>query len=220
MDCDRVLVMHAGKVVEFDAPAALCQTDRSVFHRLVGQREEWDGERDTGRFFLFIPERFAASFSFLWLQTLNMKTVRWSREEVNCFRVDPDIYFLQLIFFPLYFPLNPFFSSMILRFFFLGEMLGWFSSAEILYCFERGFTRGRRTELNRNESVARDPVSICLGRRFTLKASLWQNTYVLVTFFGEFLKSLFIDEHYASRIKSSCCCWNVERGLNEGRKCQ
>lgn len=40
MDCDRVLVMHAGKVVEFDSPAALCQTDRSVFHRLVAQREE------------------------------------------------------------------------------------------------------------------------------------------------------------------------------------
>uniref|UniRef100_A0A7N9ARN0 ATP-binding cassette, sub-family C (CFTR/MRP), member 10 n=1 Tax=Mastacembelus armatus TaxID=205130 RepID=A0A7N9ARN0_9TELE len=28
MDCDRVLVMHAGKVVEFDSPAALCKTDR------------------------------------------------------------------------------------------------------------------------------------------------------------------------------------------------
>ncbi|XP_034043776.1 multidrug resistance-associated protein 7 [Thalassophryne amazonica] len=35
MDCDRVLVMHAGKVVEFDTPAALCQTDDSIFHRLV-----------------------------------------------------------------------------------------------------------------------------------------------------------------------------------------
>ncbi|KAM7419823.1 hypothetical protein PAMA_016768 [Pampus argenteus] len=40
MDCDRVLVMHAGKVVEFDTPAALCQTDRSVFHRLVGGKEQ------------------------------------------------------------------------------------------------------------------------------------------------------------------------------------
>lgn len=36
MDCDRVLVMHAGKVVEFDTPAALCRTDRSVFQRLAG----------------------------------------------------------------------------------------------------------------------------------------------------------------------------------------
>ncbi|XP_071395438.1 ATP-binding cassette sub-family C member 10 [Centroberyx affinis] len=36
MDSDRVLVMHAGKVVEFDTPAALCQTDQSIFHRLVG----------------------------------------------------------------------------------------------------------------------------------------------------------------------------------------
>uniref|UniRef100_A0A3Q3ALM0 ATP-binding cassette, sub-family C (CFTR/MRP), member 10 n=1 Tax=Kryptolebias marmoratus TaxID=37003 RepID=A0A3Q3ALM0_KRYMA len=34
MDCDRVLVMHAGKVVEFDTPAALCQTNNSIFHRL------------------------------------------------------------------------------------------------------------------------------------------------------------------------------------------
>ncbi|XP_042339274.1 ATP-binding cassette sub-family C member 10-like, partial [Plectropomus leopardus] len=40
MDCDRVLVMHAGKVAEFDTPAALCQTDRSIFHRLVGLRGE------------------------------------------------------------------------------------------------------------------------------------------------------------------------------------
>ncbi|MED6267882.1 hypothetical protein CHARACLAT_016587 [Characodon lateralis] len=38
MDCDRVLVMHAGKVVEFDTPTALCQTDTSIFHRLVGGR--------------------------------------------------------------------------------------------------------------------------------------------------------------------------------------
>uniref|UniRef100_A0A8C4HT30 ATP-binding cassette, sub-family C (CFTR/MRP), member 10 n=1 Tax=Dicentrarchus labrax TaxID=13489 RepID=A0A8C4HT30_DICLA len=40
MDCDRVLVMHAGKVVEFDTPAALCQTDHSIFQRLVGCRGE------------------------------------------------------------------------------------------------------------------------------------------------------------------------------------
>jgi len=36
MDSDRVLVMHAGKVVEFDTPAALLQNDQSLFHRLVG----------------------------------------------------------------------------------------------------------------------------------------------------------------------------------------
>ncbi|XP_041640876.1 ATP-binding cassette sub-family C member 10 [Cheilinus undulatus] len=40
MDCDRVLVMHAGKVVEFDTPAVLCQTDHSIFQRLVGQGGE------------------------------------------------------------------------------------------------------------------------------------------------------------------------------------
>ncbi|XP_020495276.1 ATP-binding cassette sub-family C member 10 [Labrus bergylta] len=40
MDCDRVLVMHAGKVMEFDTPAALCQTDHSIFQGLVGQRRE------------------------------------------------------------------------------------------------------------------------------------------------------------------------------------
>ncbi|XP_053191606.1 ATP-binding cassette sub-family C member 10 isoform X2 [Scomber japonicus] len=40
MDCDRVLVMHAGKVAEFDTPAALCQTDQSIFQRLVGGREQ------------------------------------------------------------------------------------------------------------------------------------------------------------------------------------
>uniref|UniRef100_A0A8C9Z033 ATP-binding cassette, sub-family C (CFTR/MRP), member 10 n=1 Tax=Sander lucioperca TaxID=283035 RepID=A0A8C9Z033_SANLU len=40
MDCDRVLVMHAGKVVEFDTPAALCQTDHSILQRLVGQTGE------------------------------------------------------------------------------------------------------------------------------------------------------------------------------------
>uniref|UniRef100_A0A8C4Z714 ATP-binding cassette, sub-family C (CFTR/MRP), member 10 n=1 Tax=Gadus morhua TaxID=8049 RepID=A0A8C4Z714_GADMO len=33
MDSDRVLVMHAGKVVEFDAPAALLQNDQSLFSR-------------------------------------------------------------------------------------------------------------------------------------------------------------------------------------------
>lgn len=36
MDSDRVLVMHAGKAVEFDAPAALLQNDQSLFRRLVG----------------------------------------------------------------------------------------------------------------------------------------------------------------------------------------
>uniref|UniRef100_A0A674PL73 ATP-binding cassette, sub-family C (CFTR/MRP), member 10 n=1 Tax=Takifugu rubripes TaxID=31033 RepID=A0A674PL73_TAKRU len=40
MDCERVLVLHAGKVVEFDTPAALCQMDRSIFQRLVGHRAE------------------------------------------------------------------------------------------------------------------------------------------------------------------------------------
>uniref|UniRef100_A0A3Q1JDU2 Uncharacterized protein n=1 Tax=Anabas testudineus TaxID=64144 RepID=A0A3Q1JDU2_ANATE len=40
MDSDRVLVMRAGKVVEFDTPAALCQTDHSIFQRLVGGGEE------------------------------------------------------------------------------------------------------------------------------------------------------------------------------------
>ncbi|XP_061583426.1 ATP-binding cassette sub-family C member 10 [Cololabis saira] len=42
MDCDRVLVMHAGKVLEFDAPAALCQSDSSVFRRLVGELGDGD----------------------------------------------------------------------------------------------------------------------------------------------------------------------------------
>lgn len=42
MDCERVLVLHAGKVVEFDTPAALCRTDRSIFQRLVGHRAESD----------------------------------------------------------------------------------------------------------------------------------------------------------------------------------
>ena len=40
MDSDRVLVMHAGKVVEFDAPAALLQKDQSLFSRLVGGEGE------------------------------------------------------------------------------------------------------------------------------------------------------------------------------------
>uniref|UniRef100_A0A4W6DWB2 ATP-binding cassette, sub-family C (CFTR/MRP), member 10 n=1 Tax=Lates calcarifer TaxID=8187 RepID=A0A4W6DWB2_LATCA len=40
MDCDRVLVMQGGKVVEFDTPAALCQSDHSIFQRLVGGRGE------------------------------------------------------------------------------------------------------------------------------------------------------------------------------------
>ncbi|XP_041838321.1 ATP-binding cassette sub-family C member 10 isoform X2 [Melanotaenia boesemani] len=38
LDSDRVLVLHAGKVVEFDTPAALCQTDNSIFQRLVGHQ--------------------------------------------------------------------------------------------------------------------------------------------------------------------------------------
>ncbi|CAN9510715.1 unnamed protein product [Ophioblennius macclurei] len=40
MDCDRVLVMHAGKVVEFDSPAALCRSDNSIFQRLMGDGGE------------------------------------------------------------------------------------------------------------------------------------------------------------------------------------
>lgn len=35
LDCDRVLVMSGGQVVEFDTPAALHQTDSSIFQRLV-----------------------------------------------------------------------------------------------------------------------------------------------------------------------------------------
>ncbi|KAG7492992.1 hypothetical protein MATL_G00021320 [Megalops atlanticus] len=35
MDSDKVLVMHAGKAVEFDSPAVLCQRDDSIFHNLV-----------------------------------------------------------------------------------------------------------------------------------------------------------------------------------------
>uniref|UniRef100_A0A673JLY4 Multidrug resistance-associated protein 7-like n=1 Tax=Sinocyclocheilus rhinocerous TaxID=307959 RepID=A0A673JLY4_9TELE len=35
MDSDRVLVMHAGKVVEFDSPAALCQREDSISNHLM-----------------------------------------------------------------------------------------------------------------------------------------------------------------------------------------
>ncbi|XP_039594012.1 multidrug resistance-associated protein 7 [Polypterus senegalus] len=35
MDYDKVLVMHLGKVVEFDSPAALCQEETSFFYKLV-----------------------------------------------------------------------------------------------------------------------------------------------------------------------------------------
>ncbi|XP_066504379.1 ATP-binding cassette sub-family C member 10 isoform X2 [Hoplias malabaricus] len=35
MDSDRVLVMHAGNVVEFDSPAALCKRTDSVFKKLL-----------------------------------------------------------------------------------------------------------------------------------------------------------------------------------------
>ncbi|XP_012990856.2 multidrug resistance-associated protein 7 [Esox lucius] len=40
MDSDRVLVMHSGKVVEYDTPAALCQREDSMFSKLVGGRRE------------------------------------------------------------------------------------------------------------------------------------------------------------------------------------
>lgn len=40
MDCERVLVLRAGRVVEFDSPAALCRSEGSVLHRLVGPRAE------------------------------------------------------------------------------------------------------------------------------------------------------------------------------------
>ncbi|KAG5855049.1 hypothetical protein ANANG_G00044780 [Anguilla anguilla] len=40
MDSNKVLVMHAGKAVEFDSPAVLCQRDDSLFKKLVyGQPE-------------------------------------------------------------------------------------------------------------------------------------------------------------------------------------
>ncbi|XP_029480503.2 ATP-binding cassette sub-family C member 10-like isoform X3 [Oncorhynchus nerka] len=42
MDSDRVLVMHSGKVVEFDTPADLCQRDDSIFCKLVGGRGEYE----------------------------------------------------------------------------------------------------------------------------------------------------------------------------------
>ncbi|XP_054634835.1 ATP-binding cassette sub-family C member 10 [Dunckerocampus dactyliophorus] len=37
MDCERVLVMHAGKVVDFDTPAALCQKEDSIFGRFLSE---------------------------------------------------------------------------------------------------------------------------------------------------------------------------------------
>lgn len=40
MDSDRVLVMHAGKVVEFDSPDALRQKEDSVFLKLLRGGEE------------------------------------------------------------------------------------------------------------------------------------------------------------------------------------
>uniref|UniRef100_A0A4W4GHG7 ATP-binding cassette, sub-family C (CFTR/MRP), member 10 n=1 Tax=Electrophorus electricus TaxID=8005 RepID=A0A4W4GHG7_ELEEL len=40
MDSDRVLVMHAGKLVEFDSPSALCERKGSAFHKLLGGRGE------------------------------------------------------------------------------------------------------------------------------------------------------------------------------------
>ena len=36
-----------------------------------------------------------------------------------------------------------------------------------LICLSRGFTCGGRTELNRTDSIARNPLLICLGRGFT-----------------------------------------------------
>ncbi|KAL1005984.1 hypothetical protein UPYG_G00066440 [Umbra pygmaea] len=38
MDSDRVVVMHSGKVVEFDTPASLCQREDSFFCKLVSGR--------------------------------------------------------------------------------------------------------------------------------------------------------------------------------------
>lgn len=54
MDSDRVLVMHAGKMVEFDSPAVLCQADRSVFHRLVGQTAEWDDRQALWKSYFYV----------------------------------------------------------------------------------------------------------------------------------------------------------------------
>uniref|UniRef100_A0A6Q2ZIN7 ATP-binding cassette sub-family B member 6 n=1 Tax=Esox lucius TaxID=8010 RepID=A0A6Q2ZIN7_ESOLU len=39
MDSDRVLVMHSGKVVEYDTPAALCQREDSMFSKLRTSQE-------------------------------------------------------------------------------------------------------------------------------------------------------------------------------------
>ncbi|KAK6300440.1 hypothetical protein J4Q44_G00285380 [Coregonus suidteri] len=46
MDSDRVLVMHSGKVVEFDTPADLCQRDDSVFCKLEasGGQTRWTNQ--------------------------------------------------------------------------------------------------------------------------------------------------------------------------------
>ncbi len=35
LDCDRVLVMNAGRVVEFEPPSVLLQNPRSMFYGLV-----------------------------------------------------------------------------------------------------------------------------------------------------------------------------------------
>nr|XP_005155817.1 multidrug resistance-associated protein 7 isoform X1 [Danio rerio]XP_021329903.1 multidrug resistance-associated protein 7 isoform X1 [Danio rerio]XP_021335425.1 multidrug resistance-associated protein 7 isoform X1 [Danio rerio] len=40
MDSDKVLVMHAGKVVEFDSPATLCQREDSAFQKLLRGGED------------------------------------------------------------------------------------------------------------------------------------------------------------------------------------
>ncbi|MBN3297038.1 MRP7 protein, partial [Amia calva] len=40
MDSDKVLVMHAGKAVEFDTPAVLCQREESFFYKLVHGRAD------------------------------------------------------------------------------------------------------------------------------------------------------------------------------------
>ncbi|XP_051528611.1 ATP-binding cassette sub-family C member 10-like isoform X2 [Myxocyprinus asiaticus] len=44
MDSDKVLVMHAGKVVEFDSPAALCQREDSIFQKLLRGREDFSAK--------------------------------------------------------------------------------------------------------------------------------------------------------------------------------
>ncbi|XP_051939169.1 ATP-binding cassette sub-family C member 10 isoform X2 [Hippocampus zosterae] len=48
MDCDRVLVMHAGKVVDFDTPAALRRKDGSLFRRLLGGEADRDASTPAG----------------------------------------------------------------------------------------------------------------------------------------------------------------------------